>query len=651
MNDPQPAETPEVCLPPHLRGAKPVERIILKATPRPSRLVLQSRPTTKAYGNDYRRPNNVRGRLHPNPSKRFSFDRDNDAKAAWRKGERELGFFELPRNYVRDDMDLSKREDTSSLAPLRNSLQSTLDQICLETEAYIRPPGSYSDRRLLIWGNLAQVKSAKTALRKWVVRFQGTLQVEGSKLGEFAKVTAELSEHKKAHLDRQMRDDAQRQSYRQAPGGKENFPATSTETVNKVLGRIRSTLYEIAFRNNTPTKLYLVDPPKSSEVRKEVEFKAKQTDKQGIPSVVPRIYGSRLSQKELSDWVELRPRLIAINDRCLKAALFRCLAGLRFYRGHVKMRVHFGTLILSSYRRPAGEKHSFEDFRTMMQHSQTQGKLLALSEVRREKGDLVSKCCRETAIFDPIDAMTTKLEDVQPAYSAMFDMVAISEEGPLRLEVEFARSSEVDEYEVSSYQWSRIEAPKVVRDESPTLAGPLAAAVVDLVGESAWQIVITTSNAVDSTRGTSKMRQFIECIRLKVRSSGGAKDDRPRLKYSQVLPVRSITQKTAYRYMLKGSTYLFEVARYQSPTNEAADPTGDLWGAMLYNSEWDHLLGQQASLSIGQHSTWSPQLKAFFPSNALSRGSSIGLGFHDFLAKVTSLAAFMKTEKAAVSSL
>lgn len=150
-----------------------------------------------------------------------------------------------------------------------------------------------------------------------------------------------------------------------------NHPKAAQEA----LRRIRTTICELVSRSNRPTRLYLLVPPTLAAIRKEVKLLDSQSSIAGN-RVKPLLAGQSLSQQELGEWAQLRPRLLLANQSCIQRAVTHNLSSMRFYRGHVRMRVHFGAFVFSVYKRPTGSAHSFEEFMQMMRSSTTAGRLI-----------------------------------------------------------------------------------------------------------------------------------------------------------------------------------------------------------------------------------------------------------------------------------
>ena len=145
--------------------------------------------------------------------------------------------------------------------------------------------------------------------------------------------------------------------------------------VQEALCRIRTTLRELASRSKRPTRLLLLQPPSLAAVRNEVGLSESQSSI-SRPRVKPLLVGQAPSGEELAGWAHLSPKLSSANESCIKRAILDSLSSIRFYRGHVRMRVHFGSFVFSVYRKPNGPTHTLEEFMQMMRSTTTTGELI-----------------------------------------------------------------------------------------------------------------------------------------------------------------------------------------------------------------------------------------------------------------------------------
>lgn len=64
-------------------------------------------------------------------------------------------------------------------------------------------------------------------------------------------------------------------------------------------------------------------------------------------------------------------------------------------------------------------------------------------------------------MFAPIDIITSSLEDVQPVYSAMFEILNPAADGWFRLEVDFSKVPGGRDFEMGRKRWIRLEGLNV----------------------------------------------------------------------------------------------------------------------------------------------------------------------------------------------
>lgn len=122
-------------------------------------------------------------------------------------------------------------------------------------------------------------------------------------------------------------------------------------------------------------------------------------------------------------------------------------------------------------------------------------------------------------------------------------------------------------------------------------------------------------------------------------------------------PVSRFIEKTAIRYRLKRTQYILEIARYDEYMRTAVPafpgqnpPTlmGRIsempltsWGASLFDSNWDNLLGQHANLPAGLSTRYTPNLDTFFPPKVQSDTTESPQGFWEFIGLVKQVAGLL----------
>jgi hypothetical protein len=92
----------------------------------------------------------------------------------------------------------------------------------------------------------------------------------------------------------------------------------------------------------------------------------------------PVLQGSRLGGGSLEAWEDRVGLIQSKNNTRLLNAVEKCLRGISFVRGHLRMRVNLGTFVLENYQIPEDDKPSygFEEFREMLLHERTKGRLI-----------------------------------------------------------------------------------------------------------------------------------------------------------------------------------------------------------------------------------------------------------------------------------
>lgn len=73
---------------------------------------------------------------------------------------------------------------------------------------------------------------------------------------------------------------------------------------------------------------------------------------------------------------------------------------------------------------------------------------------------LLATICKANGIFEPVDSVTTKLENVVPKYTALFEF-NIPGTGKVRLEVGLSKPGVDGLYETTNKVWTRINDNKV----------------------------------------------------------------------------------------------------------------------------------------------------------------------------------------------
>ena len=89
----------------------------------------------------------------------------------------------------------------------------------------------------------------------------------------------------------------------------------------------------------------------------------------------PVLHKEPLTYDELESWRTKGALVTSRNNSRLLKCIDKSLRGIMFFRGHLRMRVNFGTFVLGHYRISTNNQpaYSFEEFREMLLHEATSG--------------------------------------------------------------------------------------------------------------------------------------------------------------------------------------------------------------------------------------------------------------------------------------
>ncbi|KAL4741387.1 hypothetical protein BDV11DRAFT_213168 [Aspergillus similis] len=515
--------------------------------------------------------------------------------------------------------------------------------------AFIKLP-AYGGRTIRIWGEPNQVDGAKEQLKSILAKCSSLNKAKSRK--EFAKIRA-YSERKEANAESKEKGEVILHELRKPPESSIPFPeqlfflwpkygpslnecfGPELESLDSIRAKFGCHLFipkempnhicalvlwaEETAKSNIKAKIYLVEPqPRAMEGKIVVE---KQNQLHN-----PVLQGGRLQNPDLQGWEERIRSVQSKNNARILTAVEDCLKGLAFVRGHLRMRVNLGTF-----------------FRDMLLHEQTQGRLIPGLKIGQP--ELLERCFKTKHLFEPIDDASTALEDAELAYSVNFEFLG-ADKSMLRLEAEFAKSPGAREYEIKERRWLRPRTDGQTRDKRP----PLHVAVIDFE-RSDWQLEIKALEFHEASSIDNALKSFSNSIGFQCTNNVGDIRARPEKKvtFPPNPPVSRYVEKSAIRYRIKGTKYIFEIARYDEYRRSGAGfcCAGDImlgsmsetpytfWGASVFGANWDNLLGGHANLPMGQSAKYSPNLATFFPSKEpLPVPESQTKGFWEFVGLV-----------------
>ncbi|WEW55851.1 hypothetical protein PRK78_001284 [Emydomyces testavorans] len=633
--------------------------------------------TRPVWVNSPRTPNRESLPQANNPSRS---SQDTPAKAAWRAGHPCTGRIKLPAPYGQLKQ---KVIDHNRIKSPGEAERIFFGQIMAESGTFIAPPHN-GDQVLRAWGTSNQVRHARLLVSRGLAMYTPQEAPTKKKSDHFVKIQS-YCEQKEERISQVEKHDLVLQLLRQKPDPSSKFPETLVflwptdelpmdaslglhlealdplrvefgcpiyvddelpncirvdaydhDTILKIVDRLRAEWAELLATMHVKIRLYLVQPPRNF-TNCEFEISRSQTAN-GIVLSIPTLHGvcmdSAPNQNRKQELIRTK------NENRLREALTRSLQGLRFLRGHVRMRVNFGTFVLDEYRVPKGKpRYSYEEFRAMLFHSKTKGHLIPGLNFGHAGQDLLTRIATATDLLSPYDATSTSLEDAKPLYAVNFEFAG-EDASVLRLEAEFARSPGSELFEVSQRRWIRPQESNRVGDKRP----PLQIGIIDFES-SDWQLEIRALDFQEPSSIAQSLRAFSHSIHFKPGAVLGFRQNTGRrVTFSNLVPVNRLVEKTALRYRLKGTSYILEVARYDEyframpGTNEITEIPMTSWGASIFDLQWDNMLGQHANFRLGHKAEWIPSLSTFFPSVQIAGPPDVCTGFDQFMELVKRVA-------------
>ncbi|KAL4809583.1 hypothetical protein BDV18DRAFT_157334 [Aspergillus unguis] len=656
---------------------EPIPPTSPKALNRSSQPVVAVReaPAVRGRAGARGRATNTRGTTASQPSGLF---RDSPSKAKWRNGSKPTGVVELHEAFgsFKDQFFGAARNSTfGKKTALGHGRNEVFEDISKRTGAFVKPP-QYHDRHIQIWGDANQFALARDLIKALIAKCVTKTGQDWTKIKAHSVKKVENAELKE-------RGDNWLLELRKAPDSGTTFPETfaflwpkdgpsihdclgpelealdavrvkfgcpiyvskempgyicaignNHDSIKQIAGSIRVIWAEAVFKNSIKTKLYLVEPPQPSFMRAEIHVKEENRLHK------PALRGKYLSGENLEKWKARVELLRSDNNTRLLAVVENCLKGLSFVRGHLRMRVNLGTFVLENYLLPEDNRAWFglQEFREMMFHEEIKGRLIP--ELKVDQRELLERVFQANDFLEPIDS-SAELKDADLAYSVNFEFHAADKSSMLRLEAEFAKSPGAREYEIKERRWLR------PRTKTGDHCSPLHVAVIDF-GRSDWQLEIKSLEFHETSSIDRALKTFSNSIGFKHMENEGDISAAPKRKvtFPAGSPVSRVVEKSAMRFRVKGTNYIFEISRYDEykRTETVLGQTGVVllggiaevpfttWGASVFEANWDNLLGGHANLASGQSAKYTPNLATFFPPmKAASAVDDQAKGFWEFI--------------------
>lgn len=138
-----------------------------------------------------------------------------------------------------------------------------------------------------------------------------------------------------------------------------------------IASRFRELWERVMVQHETEIKLFLVAAPRAELMRTHVILQ-----KSGRLSV-PVICGPELAPDVTATWKTTADEIKLNNKNIVTTRLRKALHVIPQFRGFLQMRAKFGSFALQQWRKPNdGTSYEFSEFREMLTHMNTEGRLL-----------------------------------------------------------------------------------------------------------------------------------------------------------------------------------------------------------------------------------------------------------------------------------
>ena len=353
--------------------------------------------------NASRRDGKSKSQQRARPKAVFPYNKDNLARAAYRKRQPHQGTFRLPR-------------DPYEIEPTRGKMYVLLEGIGFHCHSFIRPPQLPNDRELLIWGNNVQVQNTIEELKQWLGRFRETEIRRPLAKEKFAREHSTISAQYR-RMQNQMAKEAAIQKFQQVPEEARVFGCTgsflwpveevrpeellgsslealdpirfeyqshiifdnklsvfrilsdNSESVKQTLSRIEGIMKEFIAKSGRRTIEYIIEPPSSSAIRREICIIPG-------PNKIPTLTGKVLDRMSGDAWLQQHADMAIRNTHRIEQALRKTIANLPYYRGQLQMRIEFGTFALTQFKWSGPAAIPFEKFMENVASPGTKGTVI-----------------------------------------------------------------------------------------------------------------------------------------------------------------------------------------------------------------------------------------------------------------------------------
>ena len=364
--------------------------------------------------------NAIRARMSNGGKFSLGFNKDNTARAAYRK--------RLPHTDT-----FSLDQDCDKIFPLARKMYDYFEELGVRYGSFIRPPQHAKDRVLLIWGSPGQVQKTIAELSQYLLKAgpeaESMKRMKSRAKEQFSKELSTIGREYKFKQN-QILKQALIQDFQRVPEVGRTYGFTGTflwpveevrpeellgdslealdpirfeyrchivfdnqasafkvftdvsESMGKTMLRLTGVMKEyvakFTTRNTRRVVDYMIEPPNHFTMRKDIKILSGPTTGIGTPAgKIPLLTGDVLEAMAHDSWMEMSKGMVVQNICRIEQDLRKAIPLLPYYRGNVRMRIQYGTFELTTLRWPENTSSMpFQEFMENLDLAGTKGRML-----------------------------------------------------------------------------------------------------------------------------------------------------------------------------------------------------------------------------------------------------------------------------------
>lgn len=225
---------------------------------------------------------------------------------------------------------------------------------------------------------------------------------------------------------------------------------------------------------------------------------------------------------------------------------------------------------------------------------------------------------QQSGLIVPADALTNRVEDVEPVYGASFRFLD-DEDGDLWLDVAWQKaidSYSKAEFDMVSSRWTRCSR------EGPTKV--LEASLTNLRSGLAWLFAIQAREPIDESTLAPSHKAFLSGLKLDPSALSSTGMDKMFVKYNSMSDLKFVQQRKDYIYNVLSCDYKLKVScfrnhrlRHEHLGKIVSDPTlfEASWKLEVSRTKWTTMFAENSQLDIGRLASWSNTVDVWFESD------------------------------------